>query len=77
MLLGVTYTYAVVNAVLTTELFLLFKSVWVLLAAAIVHMIGVVACLREPRIFDLWLVKVQRCPRVRNYKVWRCNSYRA
>lgn len=77
MLLGVTYTFAVANGILTTELFLLFKSAWVLVAALIVHFLGVAACLRDPRIFDLWLVRVQRCPRVRNYRVWRCNSYRA
>ena len=76
MLLGVTYPYAIANAVLTTELFLVFKSVWVLVAAILVHLLGSLACLRDPRIFDLWLVKAQRCPRVRNYRVWRCNSYR-
>jgi type IV secretion system protein VirB3 len=76
MLVGVTYGFAIGNAILTTELFLVFKSVWVLFAALAIHVIGVVACLRDPRIFDLWLVKVRRCPRVRNYKRWRCNAYR-
>lgn len=76
MLLGVTYGFAITNAIVTTELFLLFKSAWVILAALVVHLVGVIACIRDPRIFDLWLVKVQRCPRVRNHKVWRCNSYR-
>ena len=76
MLLGVTYGYAVANAVLTTELFLVFKSVWVLLAAVVVHIFGWLACLRDPRLFDVWLVKVRQCPRVRNHKVWGCNSYR-
>ena len=77
MLLGVTYTFAIINAILTTELFLLFKSVWVLLAAVLVHATGWLACLRDPRIFDLWLVKARRCPRVPNHRTWRCNSYRA
>jgi type IV secretion system protein VirB3 len=76
MLLGVTYGFAIGNAILTTELFLVFKSVWVLLVALVVHAFGVVACLRDPRIFDLWLVKVRRCPRVPNYLLWRCNAYR-
>jgi type IV secretion system protein VirB3 len=76
MLLGVTYGFAIANAIITTELFLLFKSAWVLLAAVVVHLVGVVACLRDPRIFDLWLVKARRCPRVRNHRLWRCNSYR-
>ena len=39
--------------------------------------IGYAACLREPRIFDLWLTKVSRCPRVPNFRAWRCNSYSA
>lgn len=77
MLLGVTYGYAIANGVITTELFLLFKSPLVVIAALIVHVIGWVACLRDPRIFDLWIVKVRRCPRVPNYRLWRCNSYRA
>ena len=34
------------------------------------------ACLKDPRVFDLWLVRAQRTPRVRNYRYWRCNSYR-
>lgn len=76
MLLGVTYGFAIGNAVVTTELFLIFKSVWVLLAALVLHGIGWVACLKDPRVFDLWLTKAQRCPRVRNYRYWRCNSYR-
>jgi len=76
MLLGVTYGFAIGNAILITELFLVFKSVWVLLAAVLVHAVGVVVCLRDPRIFDLWLVNVRRCPRVPNHRLWRCNAYR-
>lgn len=77
MLFGVTYGYLVANAVVTTELFLLFKSPWVLLAALLVHLVGWLGCLRDPRMFDLWLVKARRCPRVPNYGIWGCNSYQA
>ncbi len=76
MFAGVTYSYFVANAIIATELFLIFKSAWALVAALVIHLIGVLACLREPRFFDLWLARVSRCPRVRNYKIWRCNSYR-
>ena len=76
MFAGVTYSYFVMNAVLATELFLIFGSFWVLLAALVVHGVGAILCLREPRFFDLWLTRVRRCPRVRNYGLWRCNSYR-
>lgn len=74
---GVTYSFAVINAVLSLEFFLVTKSAWVFLFALVVHGVGFLACLKEPRIFDLWLVRLARCPRVRNYKFWRCNSYRA
>ncbi len=76
MFAGVTYSYFIVNAVLATELFLIFRSAWVLAAALLFHAVGVILCLREPRFFELWLTKVRRCPRVRNHSVWRCNSYR-
>lgn len=76
MFAGVTYTWFVANAVISTELFLIFRSAWVILLALIVHAFGVLACLREPRFFDLWLARVGRCPRVRNHAIWRCNSYR-
>jgi type IV secretion system protein VirB3 len=76
MFAGVTYSYFIVNAVLATELFLVFRSVWVLLVALLVHAVGAILCVREPRFFDLWLTRVRRCPRVKNHSVWKCNSYR-
>ena len=77
MFAGVTYSYCVINGVVSTEFFLITKSAWVILFAAIVHAIGWLACLREPRFFDLWLTRISHCPRIPNYRFWRCNSYRA
>ena len=76
MFAGVTYSYFTANAVIATELFLVFRSIWVLVAALGIHLAGVLLCVREPRFFDLWLARVGRCPRVRNHRVWGCNSYR-
>lgn len=76
MFAGVTYSYFVITMILAVEGFLIFRSAWVLLFAAIVHGVGVLLCLREPRIVELWLTRVSRCPRVKNYAVWQCNSYR-
>ncbi|MFT4177850.1 MAG: VirB3 family type IV secretion system protein [Thermomonas sp.] len=72
---GVTYSYFIVNGVVTTEAFLMTRSFWALGVALLVHGIGYLACLREPRIFDLWFARVSHCPRVRNWHHWRCNSY--
>lgn len=74
---GVTWTYFIANAVLAAELFLIFKSFWALAVAFAAHLFGAVVCLREPRFFDLWLARVRNCPRVANYRIWGCNSYRA
>lgn len=76
MFAGVTYSFFVANVVIATELFLIFKSIWVLAIALALHAFGVVLCLKEPRVFDLWLARVSKCPRIKNYTVWGCNSYR-
>lgn len=76
MFAGVTYSYFIVNAIVATEIFLVFRSAWVVAAALIVHLVGVVLCLGEPRFFDIWITRLRCCPRVRNYAIWRCNSYR-
>ena len=76
MFAGVTYSLFVTNVVIATELFLIFKSIWVIAVALLLHGAAMLLCLKEPRFFDLWLARVSRCPRVKNYQVWGCNSYR-
>ena len=78
MFAGVTLNYfIIVWLFVSSELFLFFKSFWIIPIPIILHAIGYFACLREPRIFDLWLTKVSKCPRVPNWKRWGCNSYAA
>ncbi len=72
---GVTYSWAVLNLVVTLEAFLITKSFWTLLIAPVVHAAGYLACLREPRFFDIWITRVSRCPRVPNFGFWRANAY--
>lgn len=72
---GVTYTFFILNALVTMELFLVTRSFWVLPVAGLIHAAGTVACLREPRIFDLWLLRARRARRTRGFAEWRCNSY--
>lgn len=75
MLAGVTYGYAIFNLILSIELFLITKSFWVLPVALIVHAIGYLGCLREPRFFDLWMARARFAPRVKNRRFWHTNSY--
>lgn len=75
MFAGVTMNFFIINLMVTTIAFLILSSLWIVVTPLIVHIIGYFACLREPRIFDLWITKVSQCPRVANYKRWGCNSY--
>jgi type IV secretion system protein VirB3 len=76
MFAGVTYTWFVLNAIVTAEIFLITKSPWAFVAALVLHGVGVVAAREEPRFLDLWLTRMSRAQRVANYALWRCNSYR-
>lgn len=75
MLGGVTYNYAVFNLIATVEAFLITRSFWALALAAVLQAVGYMACARDPHIFDLWITRASRCPRVRNHAFWRANSY--
>lgn len=76
MFAGVTFSYFIINVILVVELFLVFRAWWILIIAGVAHVIGMVLCLNEPRIFDLWLTRMRNCPRIKNYRLWQCNSYR-
>ena len=75
MAFGVTYTFLVLNGMATTIAFLALNSLWAWLIGIPVHLIGIIACLKDPRFFDLWRVKLMQTPNNRNRRLWRCNSY--
>lgn len=75
MFAGVTMNFFVINMMVTTIAFLVLNSLWIIPVPFVMHAIGYFASLREPRIFDLWITRVSKCPRVANYKRWGCNSY--
>jgi type IV secretion system protein VirB3 len=76
MMGGVTYGYAVFNLIVTLECFLVTRSFWAFAGAGLLHALGYLGCLHEPRFFDIWLTRLRHCPRVRNYWYWHVNSYR-
>lgn len=76
MVAGVTYPFFVLNGIVAVELFLVFKSVFALIPAVVVHGLGYAAHLRDPHIMLLWLTRLRRTPRVRNWRLWGANAYR-
>jgi type IV secretion system protein VirB3 len=84
MFAGVTMNFFIINMMVTTIAFLILRNLLItnglflvafLLVPGVMHVIGYFASLREPRVFDLWITKVSKCPRVPNFKRWGCNSY--
>lgn len=75
MVAGVTYPFFVLNGIFAAELFIIFKSIFVLLLPLVFHVIGYAAHLRDPYIMNLWMVKLRRTPRVANYRLRGSNVY--
>ncbi len=75
--------FFIINMMVSTIAFLVLSDLFAntlailafLLVPIVMHLIGYFASLREPRIFDLWVTKVSKCPRIPNYRRWGCNSY--
>ncbi len=75
MVAGVTYPFFVLNGIVAAELFLVFKSLLVLLPALAIHAVGYAAHLRDPHVMALWLTRLRRTPRVKNYRLRGANVY--
>lgn len=61
MIMGVSYMYFVINAALSMICFINLQSFFVLLVVApVVHMIGYLICLKEPRAIELFLIKLNK-----------------
>lgn len=77
MVAGVTYPFFVFNGIIATELFLLFKSPLALIPSLFIHGVGYAAHLRDAHIMALWLTRLRRVPRVKNYGMRGANVYSA
>jgi type IV secretion system protein VirB3 len=61
MILGVSYMYFVINAVISMITFINMQSFMVLLIVApTVHLIGYLICLKEPRAIELFVIKMAK-----------------
>ena len=76
MVAGVSYSFFVLNGIIAAELFLIFKSLFALLPALLIHALGYAAHRRDPHIMALWITRLRRVPRVPNHKLWGANVYR-
>lgn len=75
MVLGVTYTFFIINVCLTAVVFISSGNLWFLLLCVPLHAAGYLICLKDPRMFDLWRIKMTKTMRCRNRRFWKANSY--
>jgi len=75
MFMGVTYTFFVINGTVTTMVFLAANNLLAFLIGIPVHIVGYLLCLKDPRIFDIWRVRLLKTPNHRNRGFWNANSY--
>lgn len=61
MILGVSYMYFVINAVISMVTFINMQNFTVLLIVApTVHLVGYLICLKEPRAMEMFVVKMNK-----------------
>lgn len=66
MIAGVSYLYFVINAMATMILYINTKSFLViLLIGPVIHLIGYLVCMREPRAIELLILRARE-----GYKSW-------
>lgn len=67
MILGVSYMYFVINAAVSLICFINMQSFMILLfVAPVVHLIGYLICLKEPRAIELLMMKASKGLRCMN-----------
>jgi type IV secretion system protein VirB3 len=59
MIMGVSYMYFVLNAMVCMIMFINSKSFVVMPLAVIIHMFGYLLCMKEPRAVELWLLRMK------------------
>lgn len=61
MMLGVSYLFFVFNAAICLVLFINFQDFFILLVVApSIHLLAYMLCLKEPRIMEMFMVKLRK-----------------
>ena len=74
---GVSYAALLINVVVTMELFLVTQNLLTLLLALPFHGLCMLACARDARYFELWVLwaRTQGMSHLANARFWRASSY--
>lgn len=76
MILGVSYMYFVVNAMVCMITFINMQNFVVLLVVApFVHLVGYIICLKEPRAMEMIMKRAEKGSKCTNRRYHSGNSY--
>ncbi|MEJ0009549.1 MAG: VirB3 family type IV secretion system protein [Alphaproteobacteria bacterium] len=70
MILGVSYMYFVLNAMITMILFINTQTFLAFPIGVVIHMFGYLLCMKEPRAVELWMLRMKY-----GYKSWNRHYY--
>ena len=61
MILGVSYMYFVINAIISMIVFINLQDFKILfMVAPTIHLVGYIICLKEPRAIELFILKINK-----------------
>lgn len=70
MIMGVSYMYFVLNAMIVTIMFINTSSILAPVIGVVIHLFGYVLCLKEPRAVELWMLRMKY-----GFKSWNRRFY--
>lgn len=75
MIFGVSIQYAMLNLMISVTIFIQKASIYIIVIAAIVHLIGYLLCFKEPRFMEIYLNYAAKCNQCSNKSYHGANSY--
>lgn len=59
MIMGVSYMYFVLNAMIVMIIYINFKSFLAFPLGGVIHLFGYLLCMKEPRAVELWILRMK------------------
>ncbi|MES2214552.1 MAG: VirB3 family type IV secretion system protein [Pseudomonadota bacterium] len=75
LIFGVSIMYEMLNMMICVVAFINTSDIRIIGLALIVHIVGYIACFKEPRFMELTINKLDKCNKCPNKSYYGANSY--
>ncbi len=75
LIMGVSIKFAVLNMLLCGIGYIYSNSIKVVFVGVVIHLIGFLVCMKEPRFIELYINKFSKCNKCPNKSYYGANSY--